>query len=188
MLAVVLNDERFAFFFLDFRFFKRACDVDGDFDRNFRVQVDLHRVEAEQLVVAVHGDLRAVNLETFFNDAVSDIACCDGTVELACFRSLADDGDLETVNLLGDLFSFALFLQVLSFQNFLLGVKENDVFFGGAKSLLAGQQEVAGITWLDVDNVTHLAKAFHAFEQYNLHVYLLLNERRRAAEQGSARV
>src|SRR6185312_4159876 len=85
-------------------FFRRLRDVDGDADRDFGMERDADRVQAERLDRMIEHDLMALDGETCRGHRLGDVARRYRAVELAAFARLADDGDAELVELAADHF------------------------------------------------------------------------------------
>jgi hypothetical protein len=73
------------------------------------------------------------------------------------------------VELLGDLFRFALLLEIARFELDFHVVEARAVFLGGAQRLAFRQEKVAGEAVLDTHHVAHLAKLGDALEQDHFH-------------------
>ena len=88
-----------------------AGHVHGDVHLHFGMQHHRQGEQADRLDRHADVDLVTVDLEAGLLHRVRDIARRDGAIELATVAGLADQGELLAVELLADLFGFALQLQ-----------------------------------------------------------------------------
>ena len=110
-----------------------------------------------------------------FFGGFGDVAGGDRTVKLAGFARLADDDQLHAVQLRRR--ASAALLRSLGVLRFKLGAllfKQFEIGFGRAQRLLVRQQEIAGKTGADLDDLAHLAQALDAFQKNDFdHDFLL---------------
>ncbi len=126
-------------------------------------------MQADRLDRMVQFNLVAVQGETIGRDDVGDVAGRNGTIELAGFTSRAHDDEAFTVELVGNGLGFVLAFQVLGFELSALAFELLLVGFVGTKSLALREQEVTGITVLDLDCFAHLAEAANTFQKNDFH-------------------
>src|SRR5690606_10217722 len=103
-----------------------------------------------------------------------DIARRNRAIELARVAGLANRRELLAVELLGDRLGFLLELEVARLELNAPLLELLHVLLGGAQRLVLGQEVIAGIAVLHVDDVTHLAETADTLQQDNLHDGLLL--------------
>ena len=135
----------------------RAGDVDVDRHRDFGVEVERHRVDADGLDRVGEVDLAAGDGEAVGAQRLGDVARADRAVELAGFARLADDDDGLAVEARGDAGGRFAALGVALFDRGALDLELLAVGFGGAQRLVLRQQEVAGVAVLDGDFVADVA-------------------------------
>ena len=134
-------------------------------DQNNRVLVaqGLQRIRAGRCTPGV----RAL-LETG-GKLLGNVAGGNRTVELTHFAGLTNDDDDLTVKLLGNAAGGCLGLLVTLFNCGALGAELLEIALRGAQCLAAWQEEVAGITVLDADDIAELSEIWNAFEKNNVH-------------------
>ncbi len=94
---------------------------------------------------------------------------------------MADQDDLLALDIGRQLFGFAALVGIVRFDLCAVGLEDLLVGLVGAQRLLVGQQEVAGVTVLDGNDIADAAELFDAFEQNDIHGQMLLTSRRREA-------
>src|SRR5262249_57846362 len=98
-----------------------------------------------------------------------DVARRHRAVELAAFRRLAHHHEALAVELGRYFFRLAPLSKVARLEVGLHRLEARAVLLGGAERLAFGEQEIAGVTVLDTDDVTHLAEPADALQQDHFH-------------------
>src|SRR5215207_7092259 len=125
-------------------FLGAAGDVDGHPNLDLRMEGDRHIVQADGLDRLVESDLVAVNREAVLGHDLGEVAGGDRAVEHAGLAGLAQDDEALAVQLLADGLGFLAALEVTRLKLSALGLEVLLVGRGGAQSLAARQEEVAG--------------------------------------------
>src|SRR5258708_7614426 len=114
-------------------------------------------------------DLALVELEALRGEGLGDVGGGDGAEELIVFAGLAGEAHGDAVDERG------LLLRSFELGGGFLGERGADalegfhVAAGGFDGELARQQEIAGVTGLDGDDVAAVAEFFDVFLQNDLH-------------------
>src|SRR6478609_10590014 len=96
--------------------FSGTGDVDGDGDRNLRMQHDWNGVQTERLDRRVQGDLATVDAEAVRGQGLGDVAGRDRTVEHAGLARLTQHHDRVAVQRLGDRIGLLLELEIAGLE------------------------------------------------------------------------
>src|SRR5215212_2302829 len=145
-------------------FLGAAGDVDGHPNLDLRMEGDRHVVQADGLDRLVDGDLVAIDREAVLRHDLGEVAGGDRAVEHAGLAGLAQDDEALAVQLLADGLRFLAALEVAGLELGALGLEVLLVALGGAQSLAARQEEVAGIARTDLHGLAHLAELCDALE------------------------
>src|SRR5215469_16709770 len=148
-------------------------DVNLEFGSDVAKDLDGDGVFAKGLDGIGELDLALVNLEALCLQPIGDVAGGDGAEHLIVFAGLAVELQGNAIEQLGLLF------RGLEFGGGLFGESGADAFKrlhvarSGFDGKLVGQEKIAGVAWLDGDNVAAVAELFDIFLKNDLHDDLL---------------
>src|SRR5581483_5980886 len=128
-------------------------------------------VLADRLDRRIEHDLRAADLRTVRLEQAGNVARRDRAEQLAGLACLAQDNVGLAVKLSGKLAGLSFELEVLGLQFGLHILEALFVVSGRTKCFAARQQEIAGETIFDADDIAHLAKFADALEQDYFHCF-----------------
>src|SRR4051812_29318774 len=145
-------------------------DVEGEFDADLGVQLDLHLVLAEGLDWLAEMDAALLDVDAGGGELGMDVVRRDGAEQLATLACLHGDGDAGLLDLLAErlraveLLGFAETAGLLEgFDVLAVGLRERN---GHA----LGQEIIARVAGADFDLVAFGAKAVDRFEEENFAV------------------
>ena len=119
------------------------------------------------------ANLRLLDLEAELVHRFSDVGVGDGAEQAAVDAALAGDRNFSAVELAGEFFggsdASSLSLFEFSAASFELG----DSLLRGALGVTLGDQEVAAVAVLDLDDVAQIAEMRDLFKQNDLHFSFL---------------
>src|SRR6516165_7000190 len=118
-------------------------------------------------------DLALVNLEALCLQPIGDVAGGDGAEHLIVFAGLAVELQGNAIEQLGLLFRGLEFGGGLFSESGADAFKRLHVARSGFDGKLVGQEKIAGVAWLDGDNVAAVAELFDIFLKNDLHDDLL---------------
>ena len=102
-------------------------------------------------------------------DGFGDVAGADGTEQLAFVAGVGSDGNGQVGQLGGTGISLGLLLGSLLLELGATSFESLDVGSGGCGGLALRQQEVTGVTALDVHFVAQVAQVGDLFQQDDIH-------------------
>ena len=147
-----------------------ARDRHGDARLDLGMHGDGHLLLPDRLDRRVEPDLRPADHDAMALQSRDDIPHRNRAEQLSGFGRLADDHEIEAIDLLRGLGCFTLGHQVTRFEFGLHAVVLGAVVGGGAQRLAALQQKIAGKPVPDADDFAHLAELGDALQQNDFHV------------------